>query len=92
MPEGDGTLLDNTVVLWLNELDEPWHATSSLHMNMPYILAGGAAGRLRGGELLDYTGRGHNDLLTSMLNLMGYEDQTFGFAELCRGPLPGLVT
>jgi hypothetical protein len=33
----------------------------------------------------------HNNLLVSLLNLMGLPDTTFGRPEWCTGPLDGLV-
>lgn len=88
VPEGDGTLLDNTVVLAVNELGR---GNTHAHDNAPFILAGGAGGRLRTGRHLTYQGAPHNDLLVSVLGLCGLEQSSFGHPEFCRGPLPGLV-
>ena len=88
VPEGDGTLLDNTIVLCVNELSR---GNTHSHDDMGFLLAGGAGGRLRGGRYLNFPGRGHNDLLVSVLNALGLDDQTFGETRFCQGALPGLV-
>ena len=86
--EADGTtMLDNTLVLWVNEL-----ARGNVHSHdkMPYVLAGGAGGTLRGGRFLSYKGVPHNNLLVSCMNLMGVAGTTFGNPAFCTGPLAGL--
>jgi len=85
--EGDGTLLDNTLVLAVNEISR---GNSHSHEDMPFILAGGAGG-LVGGRHLTYDAAPHNDLLVSIMNLLGLETSTFGHPDFCRGPLPGLA-
>lgn len=51
IPEGDGTLLDHTIILWGNELGDP-----ALHynLNVPLVLAGGG-GKFRMGRALSYS-------------------------------------
>jgi hypothetical protein len=90
--EGDATLLDNSVVLWVNEVGK---GNNHAHRDLPFLLAGGAGGRLRTGRFLDFMaggGRGqpHNNLLVSLANLMGLPDTRFGDPAHCTGPLPGL--
>jgi hypothetical protein len=88
-PEGDGTLFDNCLLLWCNEL-----AKGNLHsrIDAPYVLAGSAGGALRTGRFLEYSGDvAHNDLLVSILNTLGVPDTTFGRREWCKGPLPGFL-
>ena len=85
--EGAGTLLDNTLVLWLSEFgDGGTHDTRSL----PVVLAGGLGGRLKTGRHLAFNGRSHNDLFTTILNLFGGTDKSFGHPapDLNQGPLP----
>ncbi len=88
VPEGDGTLLDNTLIVWTNELSRG--NTHSLR-DLPFVLAGGAGGALRGGRHLSYDGLPHNDLLVSLTHLMGVPEPSFGDAAFCNGPLPGLL-
>jgi hypothetical protein len=89
VPEGEGTLLDHTVVLWGNEL-----ARGNSHAldNAPFIVAGSAGGALRTGRYLHYDGTvPHNNLYVSILNAMGIPDTTFGNPAYCSGPLPNLT-
>jgi hypothetical protein len=89
IPEGSGTALDNTVILWSNEVSKGWEHD---HKAMPFILAGRAGGGLRTGRFLKYPGSvPHNNLLVSMLNLMDVPATTFGNPKNCTGPLAGLV-
>lgn len=86
--EGDGsTMLDNTLVLWVNELAR---GNAHSHDKMPYVLAGGAGGALRTGRFLTYKGTPHNNLLVSCMNLMGVPGTTFGNPTFCTGPLANL--
>jgi hypothetical protein len=58
---------------------------------MPYVLAGKAGGSLSTGRLLKYQGRTNCDLFVSLLNLLGFDDTTFGDPNYCTGGLPGLA-
>ena len=51
-PEGDGTLLDHSLVLYGSGMGNP---NIHDHVNLPIIVAGGAAGRVKGGRHLQYT-------------------------------------
>ncbi len=86
--EGDGTMLDHTLVLAVSEIQMPENHAQN---NMPFILAGGAGGRLETGRWLRVNSQPHNNLLVSVLNLFGLPDQTFGHPDFCTGPLAGLV-
>lgn len=89
IPEGDGTLLDNTVVLWCNEL-----AKGNVHgrADAPYVLAGGAGGALATGRFLRFDGNvPHNNLLLSLIHAFGQDDSSFGNPDWCTGPLAGLI-
>jgi hypothetical protein len=90
-PEGDGTMLDNSLLIWCNELAK---GNIHGHADAPYVLAGRAGGGLRTGRFLSFAGGAtvpHNNLLVSLLNAMGMPDTTFGKPEWCQGPLSGLV-
>jgi hypothetical protein len=90
-PEGDGTLLDNTVVFWATEIGESTQHDLTL---MPYVLAGGASGRLRTGRFIDWgtTRYDNNQLLVSIAHAMGADDVTqFGDESGTTGPLPDLT-
>lgn len=88
IPEGDVTVLDHTVVLWVNELSK---GNTHSHQRMPFMMAGSAGGYFRTGRYVTYANAPHNDLLVSLLNAFGIEEQTFGAPEFCTGPLSGLT-
>ena len=50
-PDGDGTLLDHSVVLYGSGMGNP---NVHDHVNLPIIVAGGAAGKMRGGRHIRY--------------------------------------
>ncbi len=86
--EGAGTMLDNTLVVWVNEISR---GNTHAHTNMPFLLAGGAGGALRTDRYLKYAGDPHNNLLVSIMNMMGVEGSVFGDPRFCSGPLSGLA-
>jgi hypothetical protein len=87
--EGSGTLFDQSLLLWCNELGR---GNTHSRKRAPYVLAGSAGGALRTGRFLQYSGDiPHNDLLVSILNVLGVPSTTFGKAEWCTGALPGLL-
>ncbi len=87
-PDGDGTLLDSTLVVWACELgDGDGHGSN----NIPIVTAGNMCGTIETGRHLQFPGRSTNDLLVSILNAFGHEDTSFGLAEACDGALPGFV-
>lgn len=91
IPEGEGTLLDNTLVLWGSEIGESTQHDLTL---MPYVLAGSAGGKLRTGRYLDYSAsrKDANQLLVSIAHAMGADDLTsFGDPSGDTGPLAGLT-
>ncbi|WP_083457183.1 DUF1552 domain-containing protein [Sandaracinus amylolyticus] len=75
IPEGDGTVLDHTIVFWTNELGlQPFgHARSSV----PLVVAGGT-NVLRTGRLLDLGGAHYHDVLLTLARVLGLELDTFG--------------
>lgn len=89
IPEGNGTVFDNTVIFWTNE-----QAKGNNHdrRRMPYLLAGSAGNYFRTGRYVSpVPGAGHNRLLVSLMNAMEVEGDTFGNPEFGTGPLPGLT-
>ena len=86
---GGGTMLDSTVILWGNELGI---GNNHTYQNIPWVIAGGAAGGLKQGRFIPYKDQNHNNLLVSIAHAMGMSDMTtFGIPELCTGPLSGLT-
>jgi hypothetical protein len=68
-PDGDGTLLDHSLILYGGGL-----GNSNLHdhANLPCLLAGGAAGQLKGGRHLSYPERTPKaNLLLAVLDMAG---------------------
>ena len=86
VPEGNGTLLDNTLVVVGRELGSTAHNME----RAPFVLAGGAAGALPMGRWLDCDGQPHAKLLVSIARLMGLDLNTFGDRDPDSGPLPGI--
>jgi hypothetical protein len=86
-PEGTGTMLDNTVVLWVSEFsDGNAHRADKLC----WLLMGNAAGYFKQGRVLDLGGKSVSDLHVSLLNAFGIPDKTFGNPAYCAGPLTAL--
>ena len=84
---GGHTLLDESVVFFGSELsDPPTHDKK----NMPFLLAGGGGG-LKGGRMLNFSGRSHNDLLVSILRLFGQNVNSFGDPRHNTGAIAGLA-
>jgi hypothetical protein len=87
-PDGEGTMLDNTVVVWAQELGD-----GRLHdcHSVPFVLAGGAGGYFNTGQYLDMGGAPHQKLLVSVCQSLGLNNPTFGNPAFGTGPLEGLV-
>jgi hypothetical protein len=84
---GGHTLLDESVVFFGSEIQEP---PTHIKTNMPFMLAGGGGG-LRTGRWVKYNSLSHNNLLVSILNLFGDTRTTFGDPKYCTGPLTNLT-
>jgi hypothetical protein len=86
--EGDGTLLDNTLVVCGRELGSTSHAMQP----WPTILIGGAQGGLRTGRFLDVNKEPSAKLLVSILRLMGMDAvSSIGNIDADSGPLAQLA-
>src|SRR5262249_29186969 len=88
--EGAGSMFDNTVILWCNELGEGGGHT---HTNIPFLTIGNAGGAIKTGQSITMpTGTPHNSLLITLLNAMGIPDTTFGNPKHCtKGPITGFL-
>ncbi|MEO1496827.1 MAG: DUF1552 domain-containing protein [Planctomycetota bacterium] len=92
-PETDGTgsMLDNTLVVWTNELGK---GNSHTHKDVPFVLIGGAARdgwAVRGGRAIGYDNTPHNRLLMWLAEACGLSLNSFGNADYCSdGTLTGL--
>ena len=75
-PDGDGNLLDNSMVLYGSGMSD---GNEHNHDPLPIILAGGASGRLEGGRhLRNPAGTTMSNLLLAMLHKLGIEEESFG--------------
>jgi hypothetical protein len=84
-PEGDGTMLDHSMVFLCTEVCD---GNTHSHDNMPFILAGKAGGAISTGRLLQFDYARHGNLLVSMARAMGQQIDQFGDSGF--GPLAGL--
>jgi hypothetical protein len=86
-PDGDGTLLDHSLVLYGTNMGD---SNQHLHYDVPHILAGGASGQLNGGRHLNFPTKTitTGNLLLSVLSLYGIHQESIGDST---GMLPGLV-
>lgn len=75
-PDGDGTLLDHSMVLYGSSMS---NGNQHDHDPLPVILAGGASGQLKGGRHLHYSKHTPmSNLLLSMLDKLGIDQSTHG--------------
>ncbi|HCN76122.1 MAG TPA: hypothetical protein DIT13_02870 [Verrucomicrobiales bacterium] len=100
MPEGGGTMLDNTVIVYLSDGAETHHSRC---FEWPFVVLGNASGRLKAGRYLqfpDYGLKGHrtiNALHETLLHLAGASQGLFGSLDpnldkdMHRGPLDPLL-
>jgi hypothetical protein len=76
IPEGDGNLLDHSIILYGSAMSD---ANQHNHNPLPIILAGGASGRLKGGRHMrnpkDTT---MSNLLLAMLDKLGVRTESIG--------------
>ena len=85
-PGGKGSLLDNTLIVWTNELGK---GSSHTLDNIPFVLVGGGLG-FDTGRSVKYPKGGvpHNRLLMSIAHGFGHRVKTFGNPDFCgAGPL-----
>jgi hypothetical protein len=85
--EGDGTLLDHSLILYGSNMG---NSNQHLHYDVPHVLAGGASGQLKGGRHLAFPSKTvtTGSLLLSVLDFYGIHEEKIGDST---GRLPGLV-
>jgi len=75
-PDGDGTLLDHSLVLYGSGMSD---GNQHNHTDLPVVLAGGASGRLKGGRHLRHPkNTPMANLLVAMLDTLGIQTDKFG--------------
>jgi hypothetical protein len=83
MPEGDGTVLDHSCLMYLSNL---WIGRLHDNTRLPLVLAGGLSGTIETGRTLNYLDAGDDNrkmcsLYLSILDRMGIQADSFGDAE-----------
>src|SRR5438876_4260182 len=83
MPEGDGTVLDHSCLMFLSNM---WSGSKHDSTKLPVLTAGGLGGTLQTGRALDYTAKGDDNrklcsLYLSILDRMGVKLDRFGDAD-----------
>lgn len=83
MPEGNGTVLDNSCLMFLSNL---WIGRQHDNSRLPLVLAGGLGGTLETGRTLDYVKAGDDNrkmcsLYLSLMDRMGIKLDRFGDAD-----------
>lgn len=76
--EGDGTLLDNCIMMWGSGLED---GNKHARENLPFIIAGRGGGSVNTGRFLTDTRGNQGDLLTTLLGCAGIPlDRPIGIA------------
>lgn len=89
MPEANGTVLDNSCLLFLSNM---WSGRKHDNSRLPLVMAGGLGGAIETGRTLNYLGAGEENrklsgLYLAILQKMGVPVESFGDAA---APLEGL--
>jgi Protein of unknown function (DUF1552) len=84
MPEGEGTVLDNSCLLWLSNM---WIGRKHDNTRLPVVTAGGLGGTLKTGRTLNYLDAGDDNrrmcsLYLSLMDRMGIKQDKFGDSNL----------
>ena len=83
MPEGEGTVLDHTCLMYLSNM---WSGTKHDNSKVPLLTVGGFGGTLATGRILDYTAKGDENrklcsLYLSLMDRAGVSLPRFGDAD-----------
>lgn len=84
MPEGQGTVLDNSCLMFISNM---WSGSRHDSSKVPLLLLGGLGGTLETGRVLDYLDKGDDNrklcsLYLSLMDRMGAELPQFGDTEM----------
>jgi len=85
-PEGDGSMLDYTLVFCGSEVSD---GNTHYHDDMPFLLSGGGGGALNTGRLVDVGYARHGRLWVTLARAMGQNLDRFGDQD--GGPLDGVL-
>jgi hypothetical protein len=91
IPEGGGTMLDNTAILWMRELGE-----GSTHdtFDQAWVIAGTGGGYFKNNYWLKPTGvdkSNHGNLILHFLHMFGFTDAMFGDPTYCSGLMANIT-
>ncbi len=83
MPEGEGTVLDNSCLMFINNM---WAGRKHDNLRLPIVLAGGLGGTLKTGRTLNYLKAGNENrklcsLYLSLMDRMDVKLDRFGDAD-----------
>ena len=84
MPEGQGTVLDNSCLMFISNM---WSGSRHDSSKVPLLLLGGLGGTLETGRVLDFLDKGDDNrklcsLYLSLMDRMGVELPQFGDTEM----------
>lgn len=85
IPEGNGTMLDNTLIVFFSDAGQQHHAN---YQNFPMLLLGNLGGRIKTGRYLHYPSYGQSgnrtigSLYTTLLHATGHPRDGFGQIDL----------
>ncbi len=80
-PGGQGTMLDNTTIVWTNELGK---GNSHTLDDIPFVLLGGGLG-FKTGQAMQFDSVPHNRLWLSLAHSFGHHIPVFGQQDFCNG-------
>lgn len=95
VPEGNGTMLDNTVIVYLSDAGESHHAKC---LEWPFVLIGDLGGRLKRGRYIEYPFWGNpqhrtiGNLYTTFLHAVGDPRDDFGLKDPLLSNISGPLT
>jgi hypothetical protein len=77
IPDGDGTLLDHSLILYGSNMG---NSNQHLHYDVPHILVGGASGKVKGDRYLPFASKTvpSGNLLLSILDVFGVRTDRIG--------------
>jgi hypothetical protein len=83
MPEGEGTVLDHSCILFMSNM---WSGSQHDSTKVPLLTAGGLGGTIETGRVLDYLDKGDDNrklcsFYLSIMDRMGVKVDRFGDAE-----------
>ena len=96
MPEGDGTMMDNSLIVYTSNNADKQHTSGA---NWPFILIGNPEGPIKTGQFTQMEKRPINDLYTTLLHAAGVPVDRFNMEKSLAanyhsktGPIENLLT